>query len=65
MINNILVGIVTYNPEIERLSRNLRKLNKQEMNKIVIVDNGSSNIRSTTLMNWKKKCLKFRAIKNL
>lgn len=62
MINNILVGIVTYNPEIERLSRNLRKLNKQEMNKIVIVDNGSSNIKEIEKIAKEQCCIKKNTI---
>lgn len=41
--NNVLAGVVTYNPNIERLNENLTALLRQVLY-IYIVDNGSSNI---------------------
>lgn len=43
MMNNCLAGIVTYNPEIERLEESLNRIVPQ-VDKVVIIDNGSKNI---------------------
>ena len=43
MMNNCLAGIVTYNPEIERLEESLNRIDPQVDN-VVIIDNGSNNI---------------------
>lgn len=40
---DIYVGIVTFNPKIERLNENISSINKQ-VHKIVVFDNGSQNI---------------------
>jgi rhamnosyltransferase len=40
----ILAGIVTYNPDIERLRINLDSVHKQQFDGLVIVDNGSKNV---------------------
>lgn len=40
----MLAGIVTYNPDIERLRKNLDSVRKQNVDELVIVDNGSDNI---------------------
>ncbi len=42
-IENVLAGIVTYNPDIERLKDNMTALLKQ-VKYVYIVDNGSNNI---------------------
>lgn len=42
MLNAVLVGIVTYNPDIDRLKENIDAVKKQT-NHILIVDNGSNN----------------------
>ncbi|MDM0546290.1 glycosyltransferase family 2 protein [Clostridium perfringens] len=43
MGENIIVSIITYNPEIERLRCNIESINNQ-IKTIVLIDNGSSNI---------------------
>lgn len=45
MMDNIAALIVTFNPDIKRLEHNL-KLIKAQIEKIIVVDNGSSNIDS-------------------
>ena len=42
-LDSVLAGIVTYEPDIERLRQNIQELSKQ-VKFVVIVDNGSSNI---------------------
>lgn len=42
MLNKILAGVVTYNPDIIRLKENINALSKQ-VNNILIIDNGSTN----------------------
>ena len=39
-----LAGIVTYNPDIERLTENLDSVRKQNVDELVIIDNGSDNV---------------------
>ncbi len=41
--NRTLAGIVTYNPEIERLQQNMEAVLRNGINRIVVVDNGSKN----------------------
>ena len=41
-MNNILAGIVLYNPQIERLILELKSIEKQ-VQKICMFDNGSNN----------------------
>lgn len=41
-IDSILAGVVTYEPDIERLEQNISELSKQ-VKYVMIVDNGSSN----------------------
>lgn len=62
IINNIYAGIVTYNPDIELLKKNINAIYKQ-VPIIVIVDNGSTNIKVIKqyveeLNNVKLLCLK-------
>lgn len=56
----IIAGVVTFNPEYERLLQNLTELAKQ-VEKIIIVDNGSNNIKHIvdSLPNNLKKQLIF------
>lgn len=42
-MSKILVGIILYNPEINRLQENINSI-KPQTDKIVFIDNGSSNI---------------------
>lgn len=44
MPNRICAGIVTYNPDIPILKRNISSLNSQ-VNLIIIFDNGSMNYK--------------------
>ena len=49
MLNkNILTIIITYNPEVEFLKKNLEKFNQSD---VLIVDNHSNNIEEITLLN--------------
>lgn len=41
--DRVLAGIVTYNPETERLRQNIEAVIRNEIQTIVIVDNGSNN----------------------
>lgn len=45
MLNSVLAGIVTYNPDIDRLIENVTATKKQT-DSILIVDNGSTNYES-------------------
>lgn len=47
---NIIAGIVLYNPNIERLRENIEAI-KQQVDKIVFVDNGSKNKDYNQLLN--------------
>ena len=40
--NDVMAGIVTYNPDIQRLLGNINAV-RDQVNKVVIVDNGSTN----------------------
>ncbi len=44
--NRVAAGIVTYNPEIERLQQNIEAVIRNNIQRIFIVDNGSKNIDS-------------------
>ena len=41
--SEIYAGIVTYNPDLQRLTENLDAVTKQ-VRRVVVVDNGSENI---------------------
>lgn len=58
--NNFLCGIVTYNPNIDRLCENIYAISKQISN-IIIYDNGSDNINEIEKIT---KDMKYRLIKN-
>ena len=57
--NDVVAGIVTYNPDIKRLKNNIRAVQNQ-VDAIVIVDNGSNNIatieestsNNITILKW-------------
>ena len=49
MHSNIIIGIVSYNPELIRMQKNLNTINNQA-EEIVVVDNGSQNIDELTLL---------------
>lgn len=49
MNQNILAGIVTYNPCIDRLKKNIDSISHQ-VSDVVIIDNGSSNIEEIQSM---------------
>ena len=55
-INSVMAGIVTFEPEIERLRQNIEELSKQ-VNFLLIVDNGSTNKRDI-----KELCKKIEGI---
>lgn len=49
-MNTICAGIVTYNPDIERLIENLNAITPQ-VDKVYIIDNGSTNIECVMALN--------------
>ena len=51
----ILTGIVTFNPEIDRLKENLNSIVPQDTD-ILIFDNGSKNIAEVSELAQKKNC---------
>lgn len=53
-INKICAGIVLYNPNVERLNDNINSLLSQ-VNKVVLVDNNSSNIEQISHMYKNKE----------
>ena len=57
---NIIASIVTFNPDIERLSLNINAICNQ-VEKIIVIDNGSHNIKSVkdTFENLVNKKLEF------
>lgn len=60
----VVAGIVTYNPDIERLTENIRAIIEQIEN-IVIVDNGSENleeIKSCCEKNCNSECIHILAL---
>lgn len=59
----IIAGIVTYNPEIGRLKENIQALFEQ-VDALVIVDNGSKNIREVELICEQIENKKTSIIKN-
>lgn len=60
---NVIAGIVTYNPEIERLKENINALFEQ-VDSLVIVDNGSNNISNIELICAQIENKKISLIKN-
>lgn len=60
---NVIAGIVTYNPEIGRLRENLVALFEQ-VDSLVIVDNGSKNISNIEILCGQIENKKISIIKN-
>lgn len=48
-MKRVLAGIVTYNPDLERLKENINSV-KNQVDELIIVDNGSSNINGIRLL---------------
>ena len=59
----IVAGVVTYNPEIGRLKENIDALFEQ-VDSLIIVDNGSENIRDIELICVQRENKKICIIKN-
>jgi len=49
MLDKVLVGIVTFNPDIRRLKENIAAVNMQIKN-VLIIDNGSKNFKEFKLL---------------
>lgn len=60
---NVIAGIVTYNPEIGRLTENLAALFEQ-VDSLIIVDNGSENIGDIEIICGQIENKKISIIKN-
>lgn len=56
MNNKVIAGIVTFNPDIKRLSENLDALENERV-KILIVDNGSKNIEDIQALSCNYECI--------
>lgn len=59
----ILTGIVTFNPEIDRLKENLNSIVPQDTD-ILIFDNGSKNIAEVSELAQKKNCKIISVLQN-
>lgn len=61
-----MAGIVTYNPDIERLKDNLRNVSRQ-FNKIVLFDNCSENMKQIErlLQEYSDRCVLINSNKNM
>lgn len=60
MNKDVVAGIVTYNPDIERLENNIKSIN-QQVNGVCIIDNFSDNIEKIERL---QNIYKFTLIKN-
>lgn len=62
-VEEVIAGIVTYNPDIKRLNENIEALSSQ-LHSLVIVDNGSNNIDEITDYCKKKNTISVHVICN-
>ncbi len=63
-LENVLAGIVTYNPDIRRLQENIEELLKQ-VKYVYVVDNGSQNVKEVeTLINAHTGIIKLKKYEN-
>ena len=52
MNNSIIAGIVTFNPDIDRLVRNVNSI-KNQVDQVVLVDNGSNEMEM--ILSWNQE----------